>query len=114
MTLTSKPAYRRPYRVFVKAGTYWLPKLLKDANMTLSNAEGRRMIKQRGGLWIDCKESAKAVAPGNETVIHDRLEKVYPFLDGEEIELKPGWAICVGRKIDDAACHRVVAMKEKG
>ena len=76
--------------------------------MTLSNAEGRRMIKQRGGLWLDRWSDSDAAKLG-DCSIYDRLEKIWPYLDGEEIELRTGWVICIGKKIDDAVCHRIIA-----
>ena len=80
--------------------------------MTLSNAEGRRMIKQKGGLWLDRWDDSDAAKAGDCT-IYDRLEKIWPYLDGEYVELKAGWVICVGKTIDKAVCARIIAGREE-
>ena len=92
------PGYLRPYKREYPAGSIYIPKVLKETGMTQSNSEGRRMLK--GGLWID--RWADSPNPEN-TMIWDRLEK----LKTEEITVKSGWKICLGKTIDKAICHRI-------
>jgi len=103
----SLDAYKRPVRKHVKPGRYYLPTLLKDCDMTISKGEGRRMIQNKGGLWLDRWDESQI---GNlyGSTIYDRLEKIWPYLDNDEIELKENQTVCVGKTIDKAVCHRIV------
>lgn len=107
------PAWMRPYRVELclmpdpDHAEGWtdvdIVKLLRDTGMAQSMAEARRILSEQNVVWIDRFDGPE----GGK--IFDRLEKLKPFLHEQRYLLcEAGQAICVGRTVDEAACHRIV------
>lgn len=97
------PAWMRPFKVaidvsFLREGFHDINVLevLTRTKMAQSKAEAKRLVEQ-GILWLD---------NGVGEFIWSRVTKVKPEA-GKFLLIERGDALCVGRIIDEAICHRI-------
>jgi hypothetical protein len=101
------PSFMRPFRVEVvvedndKFNDVDIISLLFTTGMSQSKAESKRLIEQNL-IWLD-----NGVSDLTESTIWDRAHKVKLELN-KFLLIEHGDVICIGKRIDEAVCHRIV------
>lgn len=97
-----------------------LLKLLVDTRMAQSIAEARRIVHDQNIVWIDegFESPHGWTKEDNEftSSILTRLKKIKDCIEenGKTVFVKIGMIIAVGKRLDDAVCHRITFVQEKG